>query len=131
MAAAWPVFVDGTEVEKSGDVEVVNRRKKFADLTIASPFFAKAIVNRTWAHFLGYGFTSPIDDLGPHNIPTHPSLLEYLGQEFRSSEFSYRAFLKWIPFSKPSASSCRETRTNKFDDPLLGETLKFSHFYLR
>jgi len=131
VAAAWPVFVDGTEVEKSGDVEVVNRRKKFADLTIASPFFAKAIVNRTWAHFLGYGFTSPIDDLGPHNIPTHPSLLEYLGQEFRSNEFNYRALLKWIALSKPYALSSRENRSNKSDDPLLGETPKFSHFYLR
>ena len=131
VAAAWPVFVDGTEVEKSGDVNVINRREKFADLTIASPFFAKAIVNRTWAHFLGYGFTSPIDDLGPHNIPTHPSLLEYLGQEFRSSEFNFRQLLQWIVLSKPYALSSRENRTNKSDDPLLGETPKFSHFYLR
>lgn len=131
VAAAWPVFVDGTEVERSGDVNVVNRRKKFADLTIASPFFAKAMVNRTWAHFLGYGFTSPIDDLGPHNIPTHPSLLEYLGQEFRSSEFNFRQLLQWIVLSKPYALSSRENRTNKSDDPLLGETPKFSHFYLR
>ena len=131
MAAAWPVFVDGTEVEKSGDVTVVNRREKFADLTIASPFFSKAIVNRMWAHFLGYGFTSPIDDLGPHNIPTHPSLLEYLSQEFRSSEFNFRELLQWIVLSKPYALSSRENRTNKSDDPLLGETPKFSHFYLR
>ncbi len=131
VAAAWPVFVDGTEVEKSGDVSVVNRREKFAELTIASPFFAKAIVNRTWAHFLGYGFTSPIDDLGPHNIPSHPSLLEYLGHEFRSSEYDFRQLLQWIVLSKPYALSSRENRTNKTDDPLLGETPKFSHFYLR
>jgi hypothetical protein len=25
--------------------------------------------NRTWAHFLGYGFTRPVDDMGPHNPP--------------------------------------------------------------
>jgi len=131
VAAAWPVFVDGTEVEKSGDVSVVNRREKLAELTVASPFFAKAIVNRTWAHFLGYGFTSPIDDLGPHNIPSHPSLLEYLSGEFRSSEFNFRQLLQWIVLSKPYALSSRENRTNKSDDPLLGETPKFSHFYLR
>ncbi len=131
VAAAWPVFVDGTEVDKSGDVSVVNRREKFAELTIASPFFAKAIVNRTWAHFLGYGFTSPIDDLGPHNIPSHRSLLEYLGNEFRGSEFNFRQLLQWIVLSKPYALSSKENRTNKSDDPLLGETPKFSHFYLR
>ena len=37
---------------------------------------ARRIVNRMWAHFLGYGFTKPIDDMGPHNPPTHPELLD-------------------------------------------------------
>ena len=37
-------------------------------------------MNRMWAHFLGYGFTKPIDDIGPHNPPSHPELLDQLGQ---------------------------------------------------
>ena len=131
VAAAWPVFVDGTEIKKSGDVNLVNRRKEFADLTVASPFFDKAIVNRTWAHFMGYGFTLPVDDLGPHNIPSHPALLEYLAKEFRDSEFNFRALLKWVALSKPYGLSSRENRSNKLDDPLLGESPKFSRFYLR
>ena len=131
VSVAYPVFVDGTEIERSGDVKVVNRRNEFADLTVKSPFFAKAIANRVWAHFMGYGFTSPVDDLGPHNIPTHPALLEFLAQEFRSSEHSFKQLVQWIVLSKPYGLSSRMNRTNKEDDPLLGESPKFSRFYLR
>ena len=131
VAVAYPVFVDGEEIDKSGYVEKVNRRKALADLTVKSPYFAKSIVNRMWAHFLGYGFTSPFDDLGPHNVPTHPALLDYLGQEFQSSEHDLRQLISWIVLSKPYALSSRQNKSNASDDPLLGEPPKFSHFYLR
>ena len=29
------------------------------------PLIARAMVNRTWAHFMGCGFTNPVDDMGP------------------------------------------------------------------
>ena len=61
----------------------VNRREELAKLIVASREFDRAIVNRMWAHFLGYGFTKPIDDIGPHNPPSHPELLDQLGQAFR------------------------------------------------
>ena len=41
----------------------------------------RSMVNRTWAHFLGYGFTSPVDDLGPHNIPSNPELLGFFNRQ--------------------------------------------------
>ena len=131
MSVAYPVFVDGQEIDPSGYVETVNRRKELADLMLKSPFFAKSMANRTWAHFLGYGFTSPVDDLGPHNAPSNPELLDYLAQEFRSSEFDIRQLMSWIALSKPYALSSRRTRANEKDDPLLGESPKFSHFYIR
>ena len=49
------------------------------------------MVNRMWAHFLGYGFTKPIDDIGPHNPPSHPELLDQLGKSFRESELRSEA----------------------------------------
>lgn len=131
VAVAYPVFVDGTEISKSGYVKQTNRRKELADLTVKSPYFAKSIVNRMWAHFLGYGFTSPADDLGPHNVPTHPALLDYLGQEFQSNEHNLRQLISWIVLSKPYGLSSRQNKSNVSDDPLLGEPPKFSHFYLR
>ena len=45
---------------------------------VASDYLARAAVNRLWAHFLGYGFTKPIDDMGPHNPPVYPELLDHL-----------------------------------------------------
>lgn len=131
VAVAYPVFVDGTEIDRSGYVSQTNRRTALADLTVKSPYFAKSIVNRMWAHFLGYGFTSPADDLGPHNVPTHPALLDYLGQEFQSNEHDLRQLISWIVLSKPYGLSSRQNKSNVSDDPLLGEPPKFSHFYLR
>ncbi|MFK7768825.1 MAG: DUF1549 domain-containing protein [Mariniblastus sp.] len=131
MAVAYPVFVDGTEIPKSGYVNVVNRREKLADLMIDSPAFTRSIANRTWAHFMGYGFTSPVDDLGPHNIPSNPELLEFLSKQFRLVDFDLRQLITWVALSKPYQLSSRRNSSNQQDDPLLGETPKFSHFYLR
>ena len=131
VSVAYPVFVDGTEIERSGYVKVVNRRKEFAKLMTESPYFSKAMVNRTWAHFLGYGFTSPADDLGPHNSPSNPALLEFLALEFTNTEFDFRQLVLWITLSKPYQLSSRSNESNANDDPLLGQTPRFSHFYLR
>ena len=128
---AFPVFVDGTEIDKSGYVNVVNRRAEFGNLVKESPYFPKAIANRLWGHFLGYGFTKPVDDLGPHNIPSNSDLLEYIAQEFKNSEFNFRQLMTWIVLSKPYALSSKRTSANELDDPLLGQPPRFSHFYLR
>ena len=121
VSVAYPVFVDGTEIERSGYVKIVNRREEFAKLMTASPFFSKAMVNRTWAHFLGYGFTSPADDLGPHNSPSNPALLEFMAVEFANSGFDFRQLIQWVTLSKPYQLSSRSTKSNASDDPLLGK----------
>jgi len=131
VAVAYPVFVDGTKIQRSGYVNVVNRRQEFAKLMIESPYFSKAMVNRTWAHFLGYGFTSPADDLGPHNSPSNAALLEFLALEFTKSDFDFRRLVLWITLSKPYQLSSRSNESNASDDPQLGQTPRFSHFYLR
>ncbi|MEM9412327.1 MAG: DUF1549 domain-containing protein [Planctomycetota bacterium] len=131
MRVAYPVFIDGTAIERSGYVKKVNRRQELARLVIDSTYFPKAIANRVWSHFLGYGFTIPVDDLGPHNPPSHPELLDYLGEQFRQSDFDYRKLISWIVLSKPYRLSSKLGKYNEVDDPLLGETPKFSRFYLR
>jgi hypothetical protein len=131
VKVAYPVFVDGTEISKSGYLNEVNRRKELAKLMIESPFLEKTAVNRMWGHFLGYGFTKPVDDLGPHNVASHPELLEYLASEFRASEFDMRALIKWITLSRAYSLSSKMNSDNQSDDPLMGESPKFSHFYLR
>ncbi len=131
MKVAYPVFVDGTEVAPSGFVQEVNRRDELAKLIVNSEYMPKAMVNRVWAHFLGYGFTKPVDDLGPHNAPSHPELLDYLGVQFRENSFNIKELMKWVALSEPYSLSSKFSAGNKADDPTLGEQPKFSHFYLR
>jgi hypothetical protein len=132
MQSALPVFVDGTPISASGYVEDCDRRTELGKLIVASPFMDRTMVNRMWQHFLGYGFTKPIDDLGPHNAPSHPALLDYLGEEFRNHSFDIKELIRWIVLSEPYSLSSRTLKgKNDKDDPLLGESPKFTHFYLR
>ena len=131
LKVAYPVFVDGAQIGRSGFVEDVNRRDELARLVMSSTYLQEAIVNRMWAHFMGYGFTKPIDDMGPHKSPTHPELLTYLGAELRANSFDLKQLIRWIVLSEPYSLSSKLNKKNRQDDPQLGESPKFSHFYLR
>ena len=128
---AYPVFVDDTAIGTSGFVSEVNRRDELGGMMMNSPFLDKMLANRMWSHFLGYGFTKPVDDIGPHNAPSHPELLDYLGKEVRRNSFDMKQLMTWITLSKPYQLAAKHTSANDADDPAIGETPKFSHFYLR
>ena len=131
IEAAYPVFTDGSAIAVSGFLSEVNRRELLAGKILDSPFMDRMIVNRMWAHFMGHGFTRPIDDLGPHNAPTHPELLDDLATAFRGSSYDMKALMRWITLSMPYQLSSKLSRSNESDDPSIGETPKFSRFYLR
>jgi Protein of unknown function (DUF1549)/Protein of unknown function (DUF1553) len=131
LQSAFPVFIDGAEINKSGYLSECDRRTELGKLMLQSPFLDKTIVNRMWQHFLGYGFTKPVDDLGPHNNPSHPELLAFLGDEVRQNSFNLKELIRWIVLSEPYSLSSKIMPQNKADDPLLGELPKFTHFYLR
>jgi hypothetical protein len=140
MKVAYPVFIDGTTVDPTGYLPAkmddgteygVNRRRALAQLMVDSPLMPKAAVNRIWSHFFGYGFTRPIDDLGEHNAPSHPELLEGLGERFREQSFDTKELVRWITLSHAYSLSSRIAKGNAADDPAVGEKPKFSHFYLR
>lgn len=57
-----------------------------------NPFFAKAVINRVWAHYFGSGLIEPVDDLSPLNPPSHPQLMQQLCDGFIAHEFD----LKWL-----------------------------------
>ena len=131
LQVAYPVFVDDREISKSGYLSDINRREELGKLMTDSEYLPNAMANRMWGHFLGYGFTKPVDDMGPHNPATHPELLAYLGEEFRKNSFNIKELIRWITLSEAYGLSSKITSKNRIDDPLLGETPKFSHFYLR
>jgi hypothetical protein len=94
---------------------------------------ARAMVNRTWAMFFGYGFTNPIDDLGPHNPPSNPELLETLTQAFADSGYDLHKLMRWIAMSEAFSLSSlpADTPDSLVDDPEEGGVPLFSHIYPR
>jgi len=140
VKVAYPVFVDGTEISRSGLLPGVlddgmtygvNRRRELASLIRSNPLFPKAVVNRVWAYFLGYGFTTPIDDFGAHNPPTHPALLDGLSQRFTEHSYDLKSLMRWIVLSKPYSLSSRIKGGSTSDAPDSGEQPHFSRFYVR
>ena len=130
MQVAYPQFIDGTKVEPGAEVR---RRTELAKLVTdpSRPYLAQAIVNRTWAHFFGYAFTRPIDDMGPHNPPSNPQLLEHLAGAFVEAKFDLKQLMRWITTSDAYQLSSRSHPRNKADDPESGATPLFSRVYPR
>lgn len=129
MQTAFPKFA-GVKISPKANI---NRREQLAQLMVSgeSPQIAKAMVNRLWSHFFGYGFTRPVDDMGPHNPPSHPDLLERLSREFVQSGFNVKELIKWICLSDPYQRSSQFTAANEMDNPSAGETPLFSRMYVR
>ncbi len=75
-----------------------SRKEKLAAWVTApeNPYFAKAIVNRVWAQFLGRGIVHPIDDFNAQNEPSHPALLTALTQGFVASKYDLKSLVREI-----------------------------------
>jgi len=132
MQVAFPKY-EGREVDPGPGVD---RRIEFSKLLTESvddqaPHIAQAMVNRMWSHFFGYGFTRPVDDMGPHNPASHPELLSRLSREFVSSNYDIKQLIRWIVSSEAYGLSSRFGEKNKIDDPGAGEMPLFSHMYLK
>ena len=70
----------------------------FADWLIRpeNPWFAKAIVNRTWAWAMGRGIIHEPDDIRDDNPPSNPELLAYLEKELVSSGYDLKHLKRLI-----------------------------------
>src|SRR5262249_1735876 len=67
-------------------------RQRLADWMADSknPFFARAVVNRYWAHFFGRGIVDPLDDMRVTNPPSNPELLDALAKDFIDHKYSLK-----------------------------------------
>lgn len=93
ITQAEPTTLDGKDLGASQDL-----RKALAAWMTAkdNPWFAKAIVNRMWGHFLGRGFVDPIDDLRPSNPPTMPQLFDQVSDDFVAHGRDLKALIRTI-----------------------------------
>src|SRR4030081_2327546 len=78
--------------------------------------FARNLVNRTWAHFLGRGLVEPVDDVRATNPPTNPELLDALGKHLVESKYDVRALIRAITASRTYQLSSKPNATNERDE---------------
>jgi hypothetical protein len=83
-----------------------SRRERFVeDVLTDHPMVATAMVNRIWAWMMGRGIVHPIDKMDSFHPPSHPELLEWLANDFRSHHYSLKRLLRAIACSDAYQSS--------------------------
>jgi hypothetical protein len=70
--------------------------------------FAQTAVNRYWGHLMGRGIIDPVDDFSPVNLPSHPDLLAFLGEDFRRNGYDMKRLLRIL------ANSATYQRTSRW-----------------
>jgi Protein of unknown function (DUF1549)/Protein of unknown function (DUF1553) len=82
-----------------------------------NPFFAQAIVNRVWEHYLGRGFVEPADAQAAANPPSHPEVLAELVRDFIENKYDlrrlHRRILNTLAYQrdwKTNASNAKDER---------------------
>jgi hypothetical protein len=130
MEVGYPKF-NGADINSEMGV---NRRAELGRLIAQGDrtLLADAMVNRMWGQFFGYGFTKPVDDMGPHNPPSHPVLLERLSVDFVKARYDVKRLIRWIANTEAYNLTSRfNGKANEKDNPALGEMPLFSHLYLK
>ncbi|MCB9873747.1 MAG: DUF1549 domain-containing protein [Planctomycetaceae bacterium] len=101
-----PFFPKGEEydvapADKVRPVPKFSRREQLAALATngTNTQFNKNIANRLWAHMMGRGLVEPVDLHHADNPPSHPELLELLGDQFVAMKYDMKAFLRELALS--------------------------------
>ncbi|MEW6161489.1 MAG: DUF1549 domain-containing protein, partial [Verrucomicrobiota bacterium] len=65
-----------------------------------NPYFARAMVNRTWWRLMGRAIVEPVDDMHEANAPSHPELLDLLARRFVQSGYDLKFLTRTIVLSR-------------------------------
>jgi hypothetical protein len=119
-----PRFLQGEEPDLPTDGPY---RPEFAAWMTSpqNPYFARALVNRLWAHFYGRGLINPVDQMHVGNEASHPELLQDLADEFAASGFDLKQLIRGMANSQAYQRSSRVLRGNMKDQRL------FSHMAVK
>lgn len=90
-----------------------------------NPYFARAMVNRIWAHYFNVGIVNPPDDFNMANPPGNKALLDYLAGEFVARGYDMKWLHREITTSRTYQLSWKPNETNRKDER------NFSHAILR
>ena len=78
-------------------------RSELVDLALGDAenhFFARNMVNRTWARLLGRGIVHPLDQMHSENPASHPELLDWLARDFAENGYDLRRLIRGIVLSE-------------------------------
>ena len=119
-----PRPLDGEELALEG---AADRRQHLADwLTSAdNPYFARAVVNKIWANFMGRGIVHPFDDMRASNPASNEKLLTALTNDFIEHRFDVKHLIRRIMLSATYQRSSRKNKTNADDE------VYYSHYIVR
>ena len=125
MKATFPRYADETVEAAEG------RRQRLAELLLSddSRLPARSFVNRAWAHLFGAGLVNPVDDLGPHNPPSHPAVLEALTERFVATGYDVRDLYATLTGTRLYGLTGAAVPANAADDPGAGEVPLFTRCY--
>ena len=121
---ASPKYLDGPVEKDAPDKDI---RESLAHWMTASdnPFFARAIVNRIWKHYLNRGLVEEVDDFRVTNPPTNPALLDAMAKDLSGHGYDLRGLIRVILNSRTYQLSAEPNESNR------GDSLNYSHYYMR
>lgn len=123
-----PTYLDGRDIKRLAGIKTtsddvrdylrestatgngIRLRQQLAQAITAhdNPYFARAMVNRLWYHFLGHSFTKNVDDFDNGlDEPTMPDLLDRLADDFKKSGYDVKTLARWITATKAYALSSK------------------------
>jgi hypothetical protein len=80
-----------------------------------NPFFARAFVNRVWAHYFGMGLVQPADNFSVANPPSNEKLLDALAADFAGHGYDIRRLERIVLSSRTYQLSAVPNESNAGD----------------
>src|SRR5579884_380644 len=95
-----------------------DRRAVLADWMTSpdNPYFARSVVNRVWANFMGRGLINPVDDIRATNPASNEELLSALTQDFIQHNYDVKFLIRRIMSSSVYQLSAEANATNQNDN---------------
>lgn len=110
-----------------------SRRQALAKaVTQNNPLLARSMVNRIWALLLGRGLVHPVDEMNSKHPPSHPSLLNWLSEDFEQNGYNVHRLIRIIVLSEtyqrstwtePNRPHALDTFAWALEKPLSAETV--------
>lgn len=107
-----------------------SRRAEFVEKVVTgNPLIARAFVNRAWAMMMGRGIVHPVDKMDSKHPPSHPELLHWLAEDFRTSGYDVKRLIRAIVLSRayqlqsvpPGKNTPVEAFAYSIEKPLIAE----------